>query len=199
MDPQTRNVMQLAQEGDSSALDSLFARNLPRLEAFLRVKCGAGIAARESVRDLAQSVCREVLEDIESLEWRGEKAFRSWLFLEASRKVLKRARAMSAAKRDVRREEAADSELDELAASYATMMTPSRQLAAREEVALVEAALAELSPEQRDAVTMSRILGLSYDEIASELGKTASAVRGLVARGLSRLAAIRAASGGGSS
>ena len=35
---------------------------------------------------------------------------------------------------------------------------------------------------------MSRIMGLEYEEIATELGRSAAAVRGLVARGLAALA-----------
>ncbi|MCA8968586.1 MAG: sigma-70 family RNA polymerase sigma factor [Planctomycetes bacterium] len=176
---------------DPAALESLFARNLPRLEAFLRAKAGGVALARESVRDLAQSVCREVLEDFDKLEWRGEKAFRSWLFLEATRKVLKRARAASAQKRDIAREEGVDDVLDGFAASCASMLTPSRQAAAREEVDLLDAALEALPSDQRDAIMMSRMLGIEYSEIATTLGKSESAVRGLVARGLSRLASIR--------
>jgi DNA-directed RNA polymerase specialized sigma24 family protein len=43
---------------------------------------------------------------------------------------------------------------------------------------------------QRDAVLLSRIAGLGYQEIARQKGITEAAVRGLVARGLARLAGL---------
>jgi DNA-directed RNA polymerase specialized sigma24 family protein len=59
-------------------------------------------------------------------------------------------------------------------------------------MASVEAAIASLSDAQRDAITMTRLLGLSTAEAAQELGTTESAVRGLIARGLARVASLRA-------
>lgn len=45
----------------------------------------------------------------------------------------------------------------------------------------------QLPDNQRDAVTMSRLMGLSYDQVAEQMGVSESAVRGLVARGLAAL------------
>ena len=59
-----------------------------------------------------------------------------------------------------------------------------------EELARFEAAVQELPDNQRDAVTMSRLMGLSYPQIAEQLGMTESAVRGLVARGLAALSSV---------
>ena len=47
-----------------------------------------------------------------------------------------------------------------------------------------------LPDNQRDAVTMSRLMGLSYDQVAEQMGLTESAVRGLVARGLAALSGV---------
>ena len=43
---------------------------------------------------------------------------------------------------------------------------------------------------QREAVALSRIVGLSYEEIAAQMECSESAVRGLVARGLARLSTL---------
>jgi DNA-directed RNA polymerase specialized sigma24 family protein len=51
-----------ARRGEPRAVDSLFARNLPPLVAFIRARAGKAIAARESAHDIAQSVFREVLQ-----------------------------------------------------------------------------------------------------------------------------------------
>ena len=41
--------------GDQHALDSLFGRNLPKLMAYIRVRMGAGLVARESVSVTSRS------------------------------------------------------------------------------------------------------------------------------------------------
>ena len=58
---------------------------------------------------------------------------------------------------------------------------------AKEELARFEAAVQQLPENQRDAVTMSRLMGLDYAQIAEQMGSSESAVRGLVARGLAAL------------
>lgn len=179
-----------ARRGDPHACDSLFARNLPPLVAFIRARAGKAIAARESAVDIAQSVFREVLQDVDNIELKGEGAFRNWLFMQATRKVLDRAkfhgRDRRAASKEVPMPEAGPA-ADAILACYASIATPSQHAAAREELARFEEAVQDLPDQQRDAVTMSRLVGLSYDQIAQQMGTTESAVRGLVARGLAAL------------
>ncbi len=169
--------------------DSLFQRNLPRLVAFIRARAGKAIALRESAADLAQSVCREVLADLKEFEYRSDEAFRAWLFQQATRKILDRNRYLRRERRDVAREQAVnDAEAGDLLDAYASICTPSRHAGAREELQRIEAAVGDLPDAQRDAVTMSRIVGMPYAEIAEVMGQSESSVRGLVARGLAALA-----------
>jgi len=182
-----------ARKGEPRALTSLFARNLPPLVAFIRARAGKAIAARESAADIAQSVFREVLQDADKIELKGEGAFRNWLFMQATRKVLDRAKFHGRDRRDAAREVAmpevgpgADALLD----CYATIASPSRHAVAREELARFEAAVQQLPENQRDAVTMSRLMGLSYAQVAENMGLSESAVRGHVARGLAALSSL---------
>lgn len=179
-----------ARRGEPAAIDSIFQRNMAPLVAFIRSRAGKAIAARESAHDIAQSVFREVLVDAPNIELKGEGAFRNWLFMQASRKVLDRAKFLGRERRDASKEAPLPETgvADALLSCYATMGTPSRNVAAREELARFEDAVAQLPENQRDAVTMSRLLGLEYPQIAAQMGTTESAVRGLVARGLAALA-----------
>jgi RNA polymerase sigma-70 factor, ECF subfamily len=182
-----------ARRGEPRAVDSLFARNLPPLVAFIRARTGRAIAARESAVDIAQSVFREVLMDADHVEWKGEGAFRNWLFMQATRKVLDRAKFHGRDRRDVGREVAmpeAGPAADALLACYASIASPSQHAVAKEELARFEAAVQRLPDQQRDAVTMSRLMGLEYGQIAAQMEITESAVRGLVARGLAALSSM---------
>jgi RNA polymerase sigma-70 factor (ECF subfamily) len=182
-----------ARRGEPRAVDSLFARNLPPLVAFIRARTGRAIAARESAVDIAQSVFREVLMDADHVEWKGEGAFRNWLFMQATRKVLDRAKFHGRDRRDVAREVAmpeAGPAADALLACYASIASPSQHAVAKEELARFEAAVQRLPEQQRDAVTMSRLMGLEYDQIAAQMEISESAVRGLVARGLAALSSM---------
>lgn len=170
-------------------LDALFARHLPPLVAFVRARAGRALAGRESAIDIAQSVCREVLQDMGKLEYRGDDAFRGWLFMQASRKILDRNRFLHRERRDIGREETSDAEAASLLTAYATLGTPSRCASAREELARIESAVQDLPEAQRDAVAMSRLMGMGYPQIAELMGLSESAVRGLVARGLAAIAA----------
>lgn len=196
MDELERTV-EAARDGDNGAFDSLFARNLPRLVAFVRSRAGGVVAARESAHDLALSVCREALEDIDRFDYRGEDAFRHWLFVRAARKINNRHRYLHREKRDVSREVApaapdsgGDSEFQDILSAYATITTPSQIASARDQCSRIEDALAALPEAQREAITLTRVAGLSYAEAADQTGKTEAALRGLVMRGLARLAGL---------
>jgi RNA polymerase sigma-70 factor (ECF subfamily) len=185
-------VTQPSGEAPPPSLESLFQRHLPRLVAFIRARAGRAVALRESANDLAQSVCREVLADLEGFEYRGDEAFRGYLFQQATRKILDRSRYLQRERRDVGREQASppgDADAGALLEAYATLCTPSRHAAARDELQRIESAVAALPDAQREAVAMSRLMGLSYAEVAAALECSESAARGLVARGLAALTA----------
>ncbi len=170
-------------------LDALFARHLPALTAFLRHKVGGELLARETIDDLAQSVCREVLADLDTLQFRGEDSFRSYLFLQATRKVVDRHRYHHRPRRDAGRTDPLPEDTRQLedAGIYSPLATPSQHADARERLQRVQHVLQQLPEAQRDAILLTRIAGLSYAEVADHAGISESALRGLVARGLARL------------
>ena len=86
------DLMRKATSGDGAAMDRLLERHLPALRAFVRLRAGPAVAEHESNSDLVQSVCREVLEGAGAFEYRGEAAFKSWLFTTALRKIVEKDR-----------------------------------------------------------------------------------------------------------
>ncbi len=188
--------MERATRGDAVAIDELLIEYLPALQAFVRLRMGGALAGgRESSSDVVQSVCRELLENSGGYRHRDAAAFKNWLFTAAANKIVDRHRYHHRERRDVGREVSGDQRDDEgglapLLERYATLGTPSVALMAREAVERFEAAFAELPDAHREAITLSRIAGLTYAEIGRETGRSEVAVRGLVARGLAKFAEL---------
>lgn len=162
-------------------------QHLSPLEAFVRLRMGPALRAKLTAPDVVQSVCREVLEDLGEFDYRGEAAFRHWLYTRAQNKLLEKHRYVAAAKRSAAHESPMP-DMTTAFPAYQTLLTPTRVLAARESVAQVEAAFDELPEDYREAVTLHRLCGLSHAEIAAQMGRSEGAVRNLVYRGMSRLA-----------
>ena len=161
---------------------------LPRLRAFLRARMDAALRQREWSGDLVQSVCGEVLDHAATFRFQGEPEFRSWLFTTALNKVRERARFWGRERRKAGAQPT-DASVGALADAYAALHSPSRVAAGHELVATIERALDRLTEEQREVVTLSRLVGLSHAEIAAMLGKGEGAVRMLLSRGLVALVA----------
>ncbi len=185
----TAALVASAQQQDRAAIEQLLVRNLPGLEAFVRLRMGPALRGRSTPPDLVQSVCREVLEDIGGFEFRGEAPFRHWLYVRAENKLREKHRYLSAQKRD-HKHEVAIPDGSTFLPHYQTLCTPSRDLAVREAMARVEAAFDLLPEDYREAITLHKLCGLSHAEIAERLGRSEGAVRNLVYRGISRLALL---------
>jgi RNA polymerase sigma-70 factor (subfamily 1) len=176
--------------GDPPRIEHLLQANLTGLRAFLRLRTGAALRARLEQSDLVQSVCREVLEGAAAFDFRGDAAFRNWLYTAALRKIVEHDRHMHAARRDARREHAIDADGGADAAvlqGYAAATTPSLLAMGREGAEKLEAAFDELDEQHREIITMARLCGLSHAEIGERLGITTEASRQLLRRALVKL------------
>lgn len=179
-----------ASAGEGSALHRLVGQYLPRLHGYVRVHMGQELRRRESVADVVQSVCREIAERAELLDFPDEARFRSWLFKAALNKIHEKVRFHHRAKRDIARDAGGDgmeTEVDVLSIAYASVYAPSRQAMAREELGRLESALAHLAEDQREVIALARIAGLPHDVVAERMDRSVGAVRQLLARALLKL------------
>lgn len=194
---QSEMLVRAAAQQDRAAAEALLVQHLPTLRGWLRLRMGPKLRARATEDDLVQSVAREVIADLSGFEWRGEAAFRHWLYARAQTKLLEKARFLGAEKRDPAKEAPIPDHSDALLGCYADLATPSKDLATQEALRAIEAAFDSLPEEYREAITLYRICRLSYPEIAERMQRSEGAVRNLVYRGLSRLALqLRAGKGG---
>jgi RNA polymerase sigma-70 factor, ECF subfamily len=191
MDRTSQDLIAASRAGDHTALESLLSRHLGTLHGYLRLRCGPALREHESCSDLVQSVCREALSDMDAFEYQGEPAFRRWLFEAAERKIKDRARYWRRQKRDAGRASPLDAGSNSQAAClldcYASFCTPSKQAIAHEQIERIERALDQLPEEYRAAIVLSRIIGLSNEELAAKLGESPAYTRTLLSRGLAKL------------
>jgi RNA polymerase sigma-70 factor (ECF subfamily) len=68
--------------------------------------------------------------------------------------------------------------------------SPSRQVARREAVRSMQAALADLPEDQREVLRRRYLLGQSLDQIAAATGRSRGAVRGLCYRARQQVRAV---------
>lgn len=172
---------------DRDFLERFLIDHLPRLRAFVRLRMPAELRQREGESDVVQMACMQVLQHGNDVEFRGEAALVNWLFGAVENAVRGMLRNQRAARRSPERE-ATDGDR-KLLESYATLCTPSRILAAREEVARIEAAMDTLSPTQREVLMLHFFVGLDHGEIAAQCGLSAESVRTHLHRGIARLTA----------
>lgn len=185
-------LARLAASGNTEALDLLLTRHLPAVRAFVRAHMGAQLRQRESMSDIVQSVCRELLVHQDRFQYPDEHGFQSWLFTTARRKLANRARDLGRMKRDAKCEIAdlSESRMAELGTAYAGMTSPSAQALRQEEVERLESAIDQLPEEQREVITLAHLVGLTRAEIAVQMGRSEEAVRSLLHRAKAKLAIL---------
>lgn len=190
------DLLQRASEGDEFAVEELLQRYLPSLREYLGRELGAAVRAKESPEDLAQSVCREILQHIGRFQYRGEDAFRNWLFTSALRKIKDKHRYYFRERRDVRKEvpivrrdSRTDAGLREL---FASIGSPSQHALRQEEYEAAQAAFDQLSERYQRVIVLALVEQKTGAEIAGELNVTESNARRLLSRARVRLARLAA-------
>lgn len=162
-------------------------RYLPRLRAFLHAQIDAEQRLQESVSDLVQSTCRELLQAGPDFEWQGEARFRSWLFTAALNKVRMRLRGQRTRKRRHVRD--ADADPAGLVDVHGAAHSPSGEAIGREFGETMHRALDALDPDRREVIALARLGGLPIAEVARVMGRSENAVRTLLSRALVSLSA----------
>lgn len=182
-----------ARGGDSDAFEELISPQLGPLTAYVRLRLNDQVARRESTADIVQSVCREVLLDLGTMRATTEAGFRAWLYGVVANKLADKHDFHRAARRDVGREISPGQRVPgdvPLLEVYGRVATPSRDVAAQEELARIEAAFDELPEHYRDVLLMVSIAGLSYAETATATGRSEDSVRQVTHRARARLATL---------
>lgn len=142
--------------------------------------------------DVVQQTMLEAHRALESFRGNDAAAQAAWLRQILARNLSNAVRDLTRAKRDVRKERALKTDLDDSASQLEGWLakeqsSPSQRLERQERALQLAEALAQLPETQRDALVLRHFQGQSLAEIAEQLGCTTAAVTGLLQRGLKNL------------
>ena len=180
---------------EQERLDELLARHLPSLRGFLHRRAAHLVLARESAEDLAQSACRDVVEQLHDgrFELRTDAEFKQWLFEAGNLKLKTRYRFYGADKRNPGREIPLDASYGDKEGGagrfheQATSATPSRLLSLEENRASVRAAVASLGGRDAEVIRLVVFEGLPNQEAARQLSLEPAHFRVVLSRAMAKL------------
>lgn len=174
---------------DSSAsLRELLPTALPQIEQFVRRHFPRTLRDQESVSDVVDSVCVDLLADDMPFDYRGAPEFRGWLDTVVLCKIRARLRLGRTQKHD--RNRLVEFKESQHGHSDVRPETPSQLTTLREHLSLLDRALTELPDHYREVIVRRHLRGHTRSRIAQDLGLTAAATQNRIARAKARLAGI---------
>ncbi|MGR7996672.1 MULTISPECIES: RNA polymerase sigma factor [unclassified Xanthobacter] len=159
----------------SKTLERAFLLYGPELRGYLKQKMGSAHAAA----DIAQDTFVRIAEIPAS---RAPRDLRAYLFQVARNLLIDHVRQEN-------RRQTFPTPSEDFARIADEAPSAEEMLLARERIAHLRDALAELSPRTRDIFSLNRIEGLSYAQVASRLGISESSVQKHLALALRHLTA----------
>lgn len=189
----TRYLVALAKDGDESALDRLCKAYSERVRWIVRLRMGREIRSKLESMDLVQDALVYAVRDLGKFTYKDEGDFLLWLSKIAENRLRDNLDKLHADKRDIHKEVRFDKYRPATGESFTGAVgpvdytTPSAIISKREDLARLARAIDSLKPEYRKVILLTKIEGLSYKEIADQLGKSPDAVRMLVSRAITAL------------
>jgi RNA polymerase sigma-70 factor (ECF subfamily) len=169
--------------------------DLERYRAYLqllaRLRLDSRLRTKLDPSDVVQQTLLEAHQARASFTGDGS-GLAAWLRQILARNLANALRDYRRARRDVAREQPLDAALDDSCARAeaslaAEQSSPSADAQRQEDAVRLAAALERLPEEQREAVALRHLEGRPLADISRHLGKSPSAVAGLLHRGLKRL------------
>jgi RNA polymerase sigma-70 factor (ECF subfamily) len=170
-------LMLAVQRGDDRAFRTLFEKYAAPITSYAMQMVGSRARAEEITQDVFLQVYRH------RAEYAPRARFVTWLYRMTSNACISEARRVEHRDTAYSMDQPMDGSGDpppQLADPEG--ITGEESLARREVLDRLQAALAALPPQQRAAVLLARVEGMSYEEIASTLSCSVSAVKSLVHR-----------------
>ena len=190
MESETVQLLRKWHEGDRAALDSLLERDLPWIQARVRRRLGPLLRARAETDDFVQDAVAEVLSYTPRFLLSNRAQFRALLARIVENHLRDQHDRFSAYRRALHLERPLPSDTRlHLDQPRAPVARPSEVAERREWEAWVRLGLEALETEDRRIIVQRNWDGLSFADIARELGVSEDAARMRFHRSLARLTA----------
>ena len=193
LDRKTQRLITLAKEGDKTALNQLCGAYTTRVLWLVRLRMGKELRLKLESMDVVQDALIYAVRDLGDFTYKTEGDFVRWLSRVVENRIRDHLDKLHANKRDIRREvqlsrdRISDKDSYVATAGPIDTTTPSAIMSKSEDFDRLARAIDTLKPEYRQAIVLTKIEGLSYQEIGDQLGKSADAIRMLVSRAMGAL------------
>ena len=193
-DPQA--LLAHARQGDRTSLGAIAELYTNYLKLLARVQIDRHLQRRLSPSDLVQETFVKAWANFGQFRGQTEQELLAWLrtiLVNAIKTAIER--ELKTGKRNARREVSLNERVAHLdrtieqldRALVSQISSPSIQAGRREAAAIVADHLAALPDHYREVIVLRNLEGISFDEIATRMGRTTGAVRSLWVRALDRL------------
>ena len=172
------------------------APDLGRYRTYLRLLAGVELdpllRAKMDPSDLVQETLVKAQQAIGQFDFRGDAELAAWLRKILANTLVDAARRYGGAGRDVGLEQSLEASVEQSASRLegwlaADHSSPEDRAERQEQQLQLAEALAALPEDQRRAVELKHLRGLSLEEVGREMGRSVTAVAGLLRRGLDGL------------
>ena len=171
-------------------------RALERFRHYLlllaRVHVGEQLRAKFDPSDMVQQTLLEAHRKQAQFRGHSDAELAAWLRQLLSCTIADALRAFGRVKRDIAQERSLEAALENSSARLeawlaADQSSPTQRAVRQEQLLHMAEALAQLPEDQRHAVELKHLQGYSVSAIAQQLGRSETAVGGLLRRGMTKL------------
>ncbi len=190
----TRLLVGKAKQGNTEALQTLFARYYERIRPLVRARLGQELRKKVETDDIVQTAFGAAFRSLDRFECQTEGAFLHWMSTIISHTICDNAGHYTARKRGGRDNHLGGSRAERLLAEQpASDPSPSKKLESREDEERLMSALDQLERNQKEMLIMLRFQHLAYREIGEILDIKETTVRNQIVKAERELAKIYAA------
>jgi RNA polymerase sigma-70 factor, ECF subfamily len=199
VDSVTRTLIRDGKEGDANALSTLFARYQERVLRIVRLRLSATLRDRLRLQsmDILQETFLHAIRKLKDFEPATEASFLHWLSRIVENVIRDQLDYSGAGKRDSAAERSLDQSIA-LSSGHVHLRdlipdegtSPTQAVVRKGIRSVVDDLLLELEEPERELIIQRKLEGLTFGEMAAELGKSEDAVRKQFNRSFQKLIAL---------